>query len=57
MSELYPDASEMACDLLEKCLCFDPASRCTVEEALAHPYLEQLHFPDDEPRGPKIDKV
>lgn len=56
MSELYPDASPMACDLLERCLCFDPARRCTVEEALAHPYLEQLHFPDDEPCGPKIDK-
>jgi len=56
MSELYPDASQMACDLLERCLCFDPSQRCTVEEALAHPYLEQLHFPDDEPCGPKIDK-
>lgn len=30
--------------------------RVSVEEALAHPYLEQLHFPDDEPCGPKISK-
>ena len=28
----------------------------SVEDALAHPYLEQLHFPDDEPCGPKISK-
>ena len=28
---------------------FDPTSRITVEEALQHPYLGQLHYPDDEP--------
>lgn len=30
-------------------LVFDPNKRISVEEALAHPYLEELHFPDDEP--------
>ena len=30
-------------------LTFDPLKRITVEEALAHPYMSQLHFPDDEP--------
>jgi mitogen-activated protein kinase 1/3 len=30
-------------------LAFDPGSRITVAEALAHPYLAQLHFPEDEP--------
>lgn len=56
MSELYPDASPAACDLLERLLAFDPGKRISCEDALAHPYLEQLHFPDDEPCGPKISK-
>ena len=30
-------------------LVFDPNKRISVEEALAHPYLAELHFPDDEP--------
>lgn len=30
-------------------LTFDPQKRITVDEALAHPYMSQLHFPDDEP--------
>lgn len=28
---------------------FDPNKRITVEEALSHPYLAELHCPDDEP--------
>ena len=34
--------------MLEKLLKFDPAQRITVEEALAHPYLEAYHEVDDE---------
>jgi mitogen-activated protein kinase 1/3 len=30
-------------------LTFDPSKRITVEEALEHPYLENLHVPEDEP--------
>ena len=30
-------------------LAFDPNKRITVEEALNHPYLTELHFQDDEP--------
>ena len=30
-------------------LTYDPNDRITVKKALAHPYLKQLHFPDDEP--------
>jgi len=30
-------------------LTYDPSDRITVPEALSHPYLKQLHFPDDEP--------
>lgn len=47
--QLYPHASSLACDLLDKLLCFDPEKRLTVEQALAHPYLEELHCEEDEP--------
>jgi serine/threonine protein kinase len=35
-------------------LAFDPSSRITVEEALSHPYLAQLHFPEDEPESDPV---
>nr|KAJ3422059.1 Mitogen-activated protein kinase [Polyrhizophydium stewartii] len=46
---LYPNASAYALDMLEGLLKFDPAARMTVEEALAHRYLEAYHDSDDEP--------
>ncbi|RCH84664.1 Mitogen-activated protein kinase [Rhizopus azygosporus] len=49
LSQLYPNASPTALDLLEKLLTFDPSSRITVEEALEHPYFELFHDPNDEP--------
>ncbi|KAJ3011311.1 Mitogen-activated protein kinase [Thoreauomyces humboldtii] len=48
-AQLYPKAGPAALDLLEKLLTFDPAARITVEEALAHPYLEAYHDITDEP--------
>ncbi len=39
----------VAIDLLDKFLQFDPSLRITVEEALAHPYLESYHDIEDEP--------
>jgi len=53
-SELYPNANPLALDMLEKLLKFDPAERITVEEALAHPYLEAYHDVDDEPSHEKL---
>jgi mitogen-activated protein kinase 1/3 len=47
--QLYPKASPLACDLLDKLLCFEPEKRLTVEQALRHPYLEELHCEEDEP--------
>jgi mitogen-activated protein kinase 1/3 len=47
-SQLFPQASEAAVDFLTKTLTFDPKKRMTVEEALAHPYLEayvRVHAP------------
>lgn len=37
-----------ALDLLDRMLTFNPIKRITVEEALAHPYLEQYYDPTDE---------
>jgi len=48
-SLLFPRANPLAIDLMEKCLTFNPARRITVEQALAHPYLEPYHDPLDEP--------
>ncbi|ORX38797.1 kinase-like protein [Piromyces finnis] len=53
-NELYPNANPLALDLLEKLLKFDPAERITVEEALAHPYLEAYHDVEDEPSHEKL---
>lgn len=39
-ASLYPNASPLALDFLRKTLTFDPKKRITVEEALAHPYLQ-----------------
>ncbi|GAA48753.1 extracellular signal-regulated kinase 1/2 [Clonorchis sinensis] len=46
--DVYPMADAKAIDLLERLLAFNPATRITVEEALAHPYLECYYDPTDE---------
>lgn len=46
---LFKGANPDAIDLLQKLLIFDPKKRITIEEALEHPYMSQLHFKDDEP--------
>ncbi|XP_044315311.1 mitogen-activated protein kinase ERK-A isoform X1 [Drosophila rhopaloa] len=48
-SRLFPNADPLALDLLGKMLTFNPHKRIPVEEALAHPYLEQYYDPGDEP--------
>lgn len=47
-AKLYPTADPKALDLLDKMLTFNPHNRIGVEEALAHPYLEQYYDPADE---------
>jgi len=49
LAKLFPHVHPLAIDLVDKMLSFDPAKRITVEEALAHPYLERLHDIADEP--------
>ena len=45
---VYLHHTYIALDVLEKMLTFNPNKRITVDEALAHPYLEQYYDPDDE---------
>ena len=54
MKVLFPKTSDLALDLLEKLLAFNPVKRITVEDALRHPYLEPYHDPDDEPTADPI---
>ena len=52
LSRLFPGASPLAVDLMARMLQFDPRRRCTVEQALAHPWLAQLHDEAAEPAAP-----
>lgn len=45
---MFPNADPKALDLLDKMLTFNPHKRIAVEQALAHPYLEQYYDPADE---------
>jgi serine/threonine protein kinase len=54
-STLFPKANPQAVDLLEKLLTFSPKRRIDVDEALAHPYLESYHDPQDEPVADPLD--
>ncbi|KAI0716540.1 mitogen-activated protein kinase [Earliella scabrosa] len=54
-AQLFPNANPLAIDFLTRSLTFDPKKRITVEDALAHPYLEAYHDPDDEPCAPPLD--
>lgn len=46
-SKLFQHAPPEAVDLLKKFLIFDPEKRITVEEALKHPYMADLHLEED----------
>lgn len=47
--QLFPNGSELALNMLDCLLTFNPNRRVTVEEALKHPYLSQYYDPLDEP--------
>ena len=40
-----PCCSDEVLDLLDKLLRFDPDERCTVDEAMSHPFLKRYHSP------------
>jgi mitogen-activated protein kinase 1/3 len=54
--ETFPKASDLALDMLERLLAFNPIKRISVEEALKHPYLKLYHDPADEPIAAPIPK-
>jgi serine/threonine protein kinase len=49
LKDMLPGADPLAIDLLEQMLLFNPDDRCTVEEALGHPYFKELHEENEEP--------
>ena len=49
LAKRFPSADQAAVDLLHKLLAFDPSQRITVEQALAHPWLQEYHATSQEP--------
>lgn len=47
-------ANPLAIDLALKMLKFDPDKRITIEEALRHSYISDLHTPDEKPSSPRV---
>jgi len=49
LSQQFPNASPECLDLLTQMLHIHPRKRITVEDALKHPFMAQLHSEEDEP--------
>jgi len=52
LHSLFPGADPLAIDLMQRMLTFDPRKRITVADALAHPWLKDLHNEAEEPSAP-----
>lgn len=50
----FPSADPLSLDLLEKMLVFDPRTRISATEGLAHEYLAPYHDPTDEPVAAEV---
>merc|ERR1719515_645864 len=48
LSDMFPQASVEALDLLRLCLQFNPSKRVSARDGLRHPYVVQFHNPEDE---------
>ena len=54
---LFPEGTDLdEIDMVEKLLKWDPKKRMTVEEALEHPFVSDLHDPFDEPVAYQIEE-
>uniref|UniRef100_A0A7S0BAS0 Mitogen-activated protein kinase n=1 Tax=Pyrodinium bahamense TaxID=73915 RepID=A0A7S0BAS0_9DINO len=53
--EAFSGMSPEVHDLLRKMMCWDPAARLTVADAIQEPYFEKLHCPEDEPMREALD--
>lgn len=51
--QLFPGMDPTALDVLDRMITFNPQKRITVDQALAHPYLERYHDVSNEPVAPK----
>jgi len=51
-AKIYPNATPMALDLMDKMLQFNPDKRTSVAECLKHPYLKKYH--GDLPKPPEV---
>jgi serine/threonine protein kinase len=47
--EIFSNCDEIAIDLLKKMLKYNPEERITIEEALNHEFIGDLHYEPDEP--------
>ena len=49
--EVFPNVSAEALNFLSQCFCYnpEPGHRCTVIDALRHPFVAEFHDADDEP--------
>jgi p38 MAP kinase len=50
----FPNADPVSLNLLEKMLVFDPRTRISATDGLAHEYLAPYHDPTDEPVAAEV---
>jgi mitogen-activated protein kinase 15 len=57
LSDMFPQASVEALDLLRCCLQFNPGKRISSHQALRHPYVVEFHKPEEEPECDRVIQI
>jgi mitogen-activated protein kinase 15 len=57
LSDMFPQASVEALDLLRLCLQFNPSKRISAHAALRHPYVVEFHKPEEEPECDRVIQI